>query len=142
MTILTETPAAASLLALASTLHAALAVLRVKRGQRRPGGFFAAVPSFLFIALPWLLPPALLVAAGVAVHLLWFFMCERILPAPPAARPSARVPATTPAAAPVAVPALSAPRKADFTQVPVLAVLEETPDIRTFRVARPDGFDF
>ncbi len=33
-------------------------------------------------------------------------------------------------------------RPQGFVQVPVLAVFDETPDIKTIRVARPDGFEF
>jgi ferredoxin-NADP reductase len=35
-----------------------------------------------------------------------------------------------------------APAPRGFVPLPVLAVIDETPDIRTFRLARPDGFDF
>ncbi len=39
-------------------------------------------------------------------------------------------------------PAFTPPPLADGTWTPVVAIFDETPDIRTFRVARPKGFDF
>ena len=33
-------------------------------------------------------------------------------------------------------------RPVGFVQVPILAAFDETPDIKTIRIARPDGFDF
>ncbi|MGE0449368.1 MAG: 2Fe-2S iron-sulfur cluster-binding protein [Vicinamibacterales bacterium] len=38
--------------------------------------------------------------------------------------------------------AQAARRPSAFVQAPVMAVFEETPDIRTFRLARPEGFAF
>jgi ferredoxin-NADP reductase len=37
---------------------------------------------------------------------------------------------------------LAAAKQRGFAPTPVLAVFDETPDIRTFRVARPDGYEF
>src|SRR5882762_7819834 len=57
-----------------------------------------------------------------------------------ASRGGARPGAPRAAAPPVA--AQAAPRPPAFVQVPILAVFDETRDIRTFRMARPDGFEF
>ncbi len=87
------------------------------------------LPSFLFIVVPWVWPTPLGLAAGLGAHIAWLLMCERLAPA--ARRPSA-------AAAPLAPPSTSA----GFIATPVLAVLDEATDIKTFRLARPPGFDF
>jgi ferredoxin-NADP reductase len=66
--------------------------------------------------------------------------------APKAAAAAAPRAAAKPAAVPVAAPsavALAAPRPPlGFIQVPILAVFDETKDIRTFRMGRPEGFEF
>ena len=86
------------------------------------------LPSFVFVVVPWVWPSPLGLAAGVAAHLAWFLVCERLAPATPAVKT-----ATRPAA----------PRSApSFTTTPVLAVLDEATDIKTFRLARPEGFEF
>jgi ferredoxin-NADP reductase len=40
------------------------------------------------------------------------------------------------------VPAAAPAKPNNFVQVPILEVLDETHDIRTFRMARPEGFEF
>jgi ferredoxin-NADP reductase len=99
---------------------------------------------------PWLYPTAPGLAAGLFIHAVWFWACERFAPAKPA--PAAATTARAAAPAPTVAPTerrTGADRRTDvdrrasgFVQAPVLAVFEETPDIRTFRIARPDGFDF
>jgi ferredoxin-NADP reductase len=82
------------------------------------------------------------VVAGLAVHALWFGVCEKLAPSPvavPAAPAASATPPAPPTIGPSAAPAL---RPQVFVRVPVFAVLEETPDIRTFRFARPEGFDY
>lgn len=62
-----------------------------------------------------------------------------------APRPAAPAKALRPGAPRAAAPpvaAQAAPRPPAFVQVPILAVFDETRDIRTFRMARPDGFEF
>ncbi|MEZ5319218.1 MAG: FAD-binding oxidoreductase, partial [Vicinamibacterales bacterium] len=98
-------------------------------------------------------PSAAGVGAGLALHALWYAVCERMAPPPlpaVAARPAAAVRPAAGAAGAGAPPAVVAraggPTKAakprGFVQVPVLAVVNESPDIRTFRLARPEGFEF
>ena len=96
---------------------------------------------------------------GHYVHLetalAWFVACGRLLPVRVSAPVRTPAPPALPrpvivAPAPGSVPprphtpaAADAPRRPrDFVQVPVLAVFDETPDIRTFRMARPEGFAF
>lgn len=115
-------PATSATLAFASTIHIALALLRKERGASR----LIVFASFLFAASPWLLPSPAGLVIGIAVHLAWFVACERLVSrgaAPAGSAPSAR-PAST------------------FVEIPVLSVRDETPDIRTFRLARPPGFEF
>lgn len=89
-------------------------------------------PSFLFVAAPWASPAPLWVFGGLGLHAVWLFICEWLAPPPPpvvvraAQRPPARVSAPTPA----------------FVPTTVVAVLDEATDIKTFRLARPDGFEF
>jgi glycine betaine catabolism B len=136
----------------------------VLRAHRTPAsGFFSFVTaiSILLAGSPWLMPSPIGLAVGLTMHVAWFIACERLLPvavpaAPkkPAAPASVQAPpkpvmAAAPAAAaaprPQAAPHASgesARRPRDFVQVPVLAVFDETPDIRTFRMRRPEGFEF
>jgi ferredoxin-NADP reductase len=108
-----------------------------------------AVVAALLSALPWLFPSAAGLAAGLLAHAAWFVVCERFAPGPTArpSRPRSAAPAA--GASPRAeVPSSAqsrtgrAPRPRGFVQAPVLAIFDEAPDIRTFRFARPEGFDF
>ena len=93
--------------------------------------------------------PGLLI--GLAGHTGWFVVCERILPVePPAPPPRAVATASVTVPQPVASVTVPQPvvgaqgvrRPREFVPAPVLAVIDETPLIRTFRIARPEGFDF
>jgi ferredoxin-NADP reductase len=68
----------------------------------------------------------------------WFAVCERFV-ARPREAPSPSQPKRLQSPARASEPS-SRPR--GFVQAPVLAVIDEAPDIRTFRFARPEGFDF
>jgi ferredoxin-NADP reductase len=128
-----------SVLAFVTTLHLALASLRNHRSATAgPLSSMAAV-SLLLAALPWLFPSAIGLAFGIAAHLAWFVVCERLVPVRPAERKSVQAP---PAPRPSAASGPSPARPQGFVQVPVLAVFDETPDIKTIRMARPDGFEF
>lgn len=165
-------PLPTSILAFITTIHFAMLVLRVHRSPAAGIFSFVTPVSLMLVATPWLMPTQLGIAMGLAAHVGWFAACERLLPVPIAApraaaaappRPPSpvRVSAPTPVirpAAPAARPAAPAPRSAaspapvptaapggkprDFVQVPILEVLDETHDIRTFRMARPEGFEF
>ena len=122
-----------------TAVHLALAILR----RHRAGGGVSSpfvLPSFAVTATPWLWPsPAALAAVGGG-HVLWMLACEYLAPARTAAvRPPAPVPAPAPRP-PVAASSVAA--AAPFVTTSVLAVLDETPEIRTFRLARPGGFEF
>jgi ferredoxin-NADP reductase len=130
--------ASSSVLALATTLHLALASLRNHRRRNRGPVSALALVSVVLSGLPWLLPSTSGLVAGLAIHSLWFLMCERFAPT------SRSVPRAITGTAPVAptTSALSGGRPRGFVQTPVLAVIDEAHDIRTFRFARPDGFEF
>jgi len=132
--------APSSLLALATTVHVALLMLRRYRGVRTLGQAGVLLPSLALTAMPWLFPDPNWIGIGLFVHVVWFAACEKLLPKPEAPAARNALPAAGPAAsgAPLASPAPAS----RFTLLPVLAVFEESEDIRTFRIARPDGFRF
>lgn len=142
-------PAPSSLLAAASTAHVALALIRRHHSATALRGWTLAAVSAAFAATPWIWASPRDLAIGAAAHLLWFLASGRLAgqrrsaPVRPvvAPRPVA-IPARpdTPIAAPAAP---AAPRRpAGPMPTPVLAVFDETPEIRTFRMARPEGFEF
>lgn len=153
--MLTMPPVASSVLAVVTTLHLSLAALRNNRQLTSAPVSSLAVISLAFAALPWMFPSVLGVAAGLVLHLCWFAACEWLVPKPPAAESRIPSPAVTgfPAVSPARVnedPARRGPdadrsdatRPKGFEQVRVLATFDETPAIRTIRIARPEGFDF
>jgi len=138
---LTESALSASLTA----IHLGIAAYR----HHRSGGSYLSpfvLPSVLMAATPWIWPSMLALLVCLGVHLVWAVLCEilapaRIVAAPPAQR-ATPAPAPRPAA-PKARPTSGPNRDASgFTTTAVLAVLEEATDIRTFRLARPQDFDF
>jgi ferredoxin-NADP reductase len=136
---LSSTPLPSSVLALSTTAHLALAALRNHR-QVGPGAIsLLALFSLAFASTPWLYPSVPGLGIGLGLHAVWFLICEQFA-SPAVAKRAAGGPAP---ARPSAPPTRPAPvRPSGFTPVPVIAVLDEAPDIRTFRFARPDGFDF
>jgi ferredoxin-NADP reductase len=142
---LTVPAAPSSLLAVATTVHLGLASLRNHRRLGAGPVSSLAVVSTLLAALPWLFPSVTGLAFGFGLHAAWFAVCERFVHVP------SRVPAAgdaAPADGPRPDPVLASPpwpscaRPRGFIPVPVLAVIDEAVDVRTFRFARPDGFDF
>ena len=129
--------ASSSALAFVTTLHVALALLR----KERSGSPALLLASFSFAAAPWLLTSPGGLAIGLLLHVAWFAACERF------GTPRAAV-----SAAADRSPARLAPARAErppeqrpaagFAPVSVLAAVDETPEIRTFRLARPAGFEF
>jgi ferredoxin-NADP reductase len=141
--------AAPSVLAFATTIHLALVVLRAHRSPAAGAYSFVTFVSVLFAGSPWLISSLLGLGIGFVVHVGWFAACEQLLPAPAAKTPKrAAAPAPAAAARPGGIaqmarkPVESARRTHEFVKTPVLAVFDETPDIRTFRMARPEGFEF
>ena len=109
---------------------------------------WALLPALLLSVSPWLFPALASIAAGLALHVGWFVACETLIPnvkpagaaaAPPVRAAAAGGTRTDAGRAPAASPAAAS---RDFVQVAVLAVVEETPSIRTFRLARPASFTF
>jgi len=121
-------PMPTSALAVVTTVHLAIMVLRKHRTQ---AGIFpwAVLPSLVLCASPWLFPTVAGLSAGVAVHVIWFAVCERFLPTSPSAPEVAQ---STNGSKPGCC-------GKGFVRVSVLAVRDETPTIRTFRLTRPDG---
>lgn len=131
------------MLAAVTTLHVALALIRKHRSpDAKRGRILGAISaSFAICAWVWTSPRDL--AAGVAAHLVWFAVSSRLGGARKlhAVAPAARA-VTVPPAQPTAAAPAAAPMQRGFLPTPVLAVFDETPEIRTFRVARPEGYEF
>lgn len=139
------------LLALATTFHLALAALRNHKSKGSYPLSSLALVSAVLAGLPWVLPSTSGLIAGGLIHAVWFVVCERATAgspnqATPSARPSSaqasnvRRPAVSPAARPSQPPAARGANA--FIATPVLAVVDETPDIRTFRLKRPEAFTY
>lgn len=123
-----------SIVALATTVHLCLAALRNHR-QRSRGVSSLALVSLSQAALPWLFPTPFGLAAGIVFHLAWFAACEWLARPLPVAAP---LPPPPVAARPAQAPA----RPKGFVAAPIVATCDETADIKTIRILRPDGFDF
>jgi ferredoxin-NADP reductase len=127
--MLTSPTSASSILALATTAHFGLAMLR---NHRSPSALPVSPLTFVSLvhsALPWVLPSLPGLVLGFGIHGVWFAVCEGL-----ARKQTPRVPRV-----PDRSPAAS---RRNFVQVPVLAVVDETADIKTIRIARPEGFEF
>ena len=120
-----------------------MVVLRAYRSPSGGLGSFVIFISLLFAASPWWMTSTLELVIGLTAHLGWFVACERMLPVPRAA-PQRHAVATTSLTVPPPVVAAAqvVRRPREFVQAPVLSVVDETPGIRTFRIARPQGCDF
>ncbi len=133
-------------LSAATTLHLAFAALCNHRHQGQRLVSPLAVVSFLLAGAPWAFPSSLGVLGGLLLHAAWFTVCARL--ATPATPARAATPAARSAVAPVAPASPArASRASDskpkgFIQTPLLSVIAESDDIKTFRLARPEGFDF
>lgn len=137
-------PAPTSALAFATTVHLGLVVLRK---HRLPAGAFPWVllPSLFFCVTPWLFPSIPELGAGLALHVAWFLACERLIPRATAPGPvgdgSGRRGGPGPPRRLNAAPEAGQGAR-NFVPLPVLAVLDESPTVRTFRLARPAPFAF
>lgn len=131
-----------------TALHVMMAFLRRHRASSGALTSPFVLPSFLFCVLPWVWPTPIGLTAGVAAHVMWFLICEVMSPA--IARPAPAVPRPASPPARIARPATPAkplaasakPAVPGFAATPVLAVLDEANEIKTLRLARPDGFEF
>lgn len=134
---------AAWVLALASSAHVALAVLRQHRSGRgwRKVGLLSA--AYAFALAPWMWTGGLAVVVGLLAHGAWYVLTDAwaqtpgggISDAPDGTR-AGRATTGEP------IRRTSPARPNGFTAATVIAVIDETPDIRTFRLARPPGLAF
>jgi ferredoxin-NADP reductase len=131
-----------SVLAFVTTIHLAMVVLRAHRSPAAGAYGFVTFVSVLFAGSPWLMSSLIGLVAGFVVHVGWFAACEQLLPGLATKTPK-RVATPTSGAAPRPTGmAQMARRPAEWVKAPVVAVFDETPDVRTFRMARPEGFEF
>jgi ferredoxin-NADP reductase len=141
-----------SLLAFLTTAH--IAIFLVRR-HRTPAGAvqWTLAPSVAFFGTPWIFPSIEEVTAAFAAHLCWFGVCEfltrgarRSADTSSPAKRSASAPrqvATARSGSSARTSASSGTAAAKgFVPLSVLAVIDETPTIRTFRLRRPDGVNF
>lgn len=143
--LLSSTSAPVSVLAFVSTIHCAM--LMLVRHQTRTRFGLVLLPSIVFVACPWFLATPLWLAVVLATHVGWVIVCEKLIrPATEIQPANAPKPRRSDSAAasptPRLVPSAQPSTQSGFVAQPVLAVFSETPDIRTFRFARPEGFTF
>lgn len=130
-------------LALVSCLHVALAVVRQHRSSPGPRRVFLVAAGYAFAASAWFWARPSALVIGLAAHVAWLLATDSLACASssPAPRPDEKS-ALGQTPRPVPSRPAKAPSPRGFVPLPVLAVIDETPDIRTFRLARPEGFDF
>jgi ferredoxin-NADP reductase len=133
--------AASSVLAFVTTLHLGLTALRNHRRQSGTAGILLVAVSVCFVAMPWLLPSPAGIAIGLVAHAAWFVACERLRGSAEREKP-AMIGEPSAATRRGTRPARTSASTRRFTELQVLAVVDETPDIRTFRLARPAGLTF
>ncbi len=139
--LFTAPAAASSVLAFVTTIHLGLTALRNHRRQPGTAGFLLAAVSLCFVMTPWLMPTLPGLAIGLAAHAAWYVACERLAGPNGHQRPAVSGTPEVGGARAAKSPRTSASTRR-FTDVAVLAVVDETPDIRTFRFARPAGLAF
>ena len=140
--MLTSPASASSVLGFVTTVHLGLAALRNHRGPSSLPINSLAIVSMLLASLPWVFPSPIGLAFGLLAHAAWFAACEAFAPrlAPrPVTKPAPKTAATAATARPS--PQATGSLK-NFSPATVLAVVDETPTIKTFRLARPEGFEF
>ncbi len=131
-------PAPVAAISFVTTLHLA-AILLLAHRRAGEGRRAFLLPSVALPVLAWVLPAPAWLLAGLAAQAAWVVACEKLLAgegAPVAARPAA--PPRPAARAGAGSPA----SPSGFVKVKVLSVVDETPEIRTFRMERPAGFAF
>ena len=115
--------------------------LAAYRRHRSASGLFnpLVLPSVLASVTPWFWPSTGAVLAVLAIHLVWVWWCGRLSPRPPVQTGALRDASTPSFSSPTPNDASPA---APFLTTPVLVVLDEAEDIKTFRFARPPDFTF
>jgi ferredoxin-NADP reductase len=130
-------------LALVSCLHVALAVVRQHRSTAGPRRLTLVAVGYVFAASGWVWTRPSALVIGLAAHVAWVLATDSFAFAAPAPNPRAdEKPSPIQPIRPAVPRPARAPAPRGFVPLPVLAVIDETPDIRTFRLARPEGFDF
>jgi len=133
-------PASDSVVAVTTTVHLAVLLLRIHRNPAGRRYDLLLLPSVVFAVTPWLFFTVGGLAVGLAAHFGWFLACARFVPVPATLQTASTAPSSRPrVSAPQTRPA---PKAAAIATVSVVAVIRETEDIMTFRITRPDGFDF
>ena len=135
--------------ALPASLTAAHLALAAFRHHRSRSSFLSlfVLPSFVVATTPWIWTSTTALIAVLCAHVAWVVVCEIATPSPApgaAVEPvGARPSPTRSALSDRSSQSLPVPRDAGrFALLTVLAVLDETTDIKTFRFSRPPGFDF
>jgi len=136
------TPAPVAVLSFITTLHLA-AILLLAHRRAGEGRRALLLPALALPVFAWLLPAPVWLFTGLAVQAAWAVACEKLLAGESReaarARPAApQRPAGSPGAA---LPGKPGP-SSGFVPVKVHSVVDETPEIRTFRMERPRGFEF
>lgn len=146
--MLFEPAATSAILAFITTLHLAGAALRNHRSATHTSVSSLTLVSLAFAGMPWVFSSPIGLGFGLAVHSVWFLVCERLgtsrandAASRSAAAASERT-STRSAAAPARTAVTTPTASKGFVQTPVLATVDETSDIRTIRMLRPEGFAF
>jgi ferredoxin-NADP reductase len=120
--MLDTAPSASSVLALVATVHTGFFLLRGYSGRR--AAWWLAVPSSMLAVLTWVWSQPLALGVGLCADAAWFAACQVFAPR----------------RADAALQAAEAAHR--FVPLRVLDARDESSTIRTFRLARPPGFDF
>jgi ferredoxin-NADP reductase len=133
--------------ALPASVTAAHLALAAFRHHRSRSSFLSpfVLPSFLAAVTPWIWPSALGSIVTVCAHVAWVIVCEIVSPAPTSRTTATRQAPRSAASPPLSRMPLTPGSQRDasgFAPLTVLTVLDEATDIKTFRLARPPGFDF
>ncbi len=128
-------PVTTSTLALVTTLQVAVGTIR---HYRSPGLIRLVVlpPVVVFTVIPWAWQTAGWLVGAAAAQVVWFALCELL------SRIVHRAAASGTGKAGSAARSISSPRSKAFVPVQVLAVRDESDEIRTFKLTRPEGFQF
>lgn len=128
-----------TILSFVTTLHLA-GILLLSHRSAGPGRRLLLLPSVALAVLVWFLQVPAWLLAGLVAQFVWVFACERLLP--PGASGGAAATTAPSASQGEATAPKRPPAFGGFVPVKVLAVIDETPEIRTFRLERPAGFTF